>query len=247
MRRSTRVALFYFAVYALLCAAASPQGSSPEYRFSRIEVLLNGSDCDPVPDRISIVINASGVRKEYTLDKAGKNVWAVNTEWLPLTLGRVRWSGKTTECLPPLALERTNTLRFSFSGCFATQDVDFSTIPRSLESKYVRKLGSCIETVDVKGSRTAPFVGLNIEQLRLQLVPQPHDTAGGLSINKLLDLEEANASLEFRLTLDKVRHQLAVQRLHGDGAPPSLSSNAGALDVKKLEAANFESVTIKVH
>jgi len=247
MHRRPRFALAYtLAAYALLCVVAFAQDKFP---FHRIEVVLNGSDCDPVPNRIFIVINAGG-GKEYGLDKVGKNVWAVNDTgtWLPLTLGSVRWNGKHTECRPPLnALVRASTLRFSFSNCSATQDVEFATIPRSLESKYVRKQKSCIEEVLFNGSKTARFVGMDIEDLRLQLVPQPHDTAGGLSINKLLDLEEANASLEFRLTLEKVSHQLRVQRLHGDGAPPSLSSNAGALDVKKLEAANFKSVTIKVH
>jgi len=247
MARWPRVALAYAAAASALLCAAAVQGAPPAYRFHKIEVVLNGSTCDPVPDRIYIVINSGDDGKEFTLKRVG-DVWAVDAKiWLPRTPGSVRWNGKHTGCLPPVdALERTNLLRFSFSHCDRTRDIEFKTDPGDVESKYVRKQESCIEAVTFTDSETAPFVGLK-EQLRLQLVPQPKDKAGGLWVNKLLDLEEANASLEFRLTLDKVRHQLAVQRLHGDGAPPSLSSNAGALDVKKLEAANFKSVTIKVH
>jgi len=246
MRRSTGLALFYFATYTLLCAAAFAQN---EFPFRRIEVVLNGPSCNPVPDQIFIVINSGdGDGVQFTLDKVGKNRWAVDdTDWLPWTPGSVRWKGKHTDCLNPHGEEeRTNILRFSFSRCFPTRDIEFTTDPGDVESKYVRKQESCIEAMTFTDSETAQYVGLK-EQLRLKLAPQPKDQTGGLWVNKLLHLEKANAHPTLFLTLNKVSQLLAQQRLDGDGARVSLSSNALDLDVAELKKARFKSVTIKVH
>jgi hypothetical protein len=246
MDRRRGIVGFAVVVLAVL-TAASARGQSSKYPYHRIEVLLNGSTCTNVPEDIFVVVYSEKV-SELTLAKAGKNVWAADLDvWLPDSFGSVHWpdekrGSKLTECLPGDGRERTNLLRFAFPRCYQAQQITFETAPDTLASRYVREQGVCKQNVDFTGSETADFVGLKIEQLRLQFGPP--DRRRGLLVNAVVRSKKRD---KFVVTRDWVAHALSAQRDEGDGAGSNLAPNAIDLDLQNLNAIRFKSVTVEMH
>lgn len=250
MAETNRIARACAAVACLVLSLAPVRGDDDTRRFEHIDIILNGASCRGAPAEIFVTVY-DGAGQEYTATRVGgENRWRVATLKRRLPAGvraSVRWETKRTPCSKAASTDsRNSVLTFTFSDCTSDtgRDYQIMTDQRTVATAYERRLtfgnGECAEWGSFMGVHDLALIQLNLEEVRLDFGTTAPPTVTGLLLNKL-EYKKGKAFL----TRDKVAHQLAVQRLKGNSAPPTTSPTALEIDAAKLHLANLKSVTLR--
>jgi hypothetical protein len=240
---------------ALFFGLGSAYGQTPERRFDKIEVILDGSSCMDAPKQIAVIIH-DGDTVELTAIRVGdENRWIIKKtprKFPDNVLASVRWKQKRTPCTAASANDanyRDGLLAFRFSQCTSSGAVDLAidTNLDSVFSTYIRTLTMgkvrCREVGSFSGHGDVSNVQTRVEEVRLQFgeQPSPNDPLG-LRVNDVLNKRPKKKPVF--VTRDKAAHLLSVQRLEGDHASPTNSSTAIEIDALKLKIDNLKSFTM---
>lgn len=246
-------------VSTLLCLLLATTAAQAEITTSNVKVLVTGKRCSELTD-VYLVINGNDREDRWVrLEPAGTCRWTADLGNGTISTKNAKFSLRgdfaRTDCQKATANETELTANLEFACCVQgplrnvgvriEPPMPFTYMRNVRPSTGTRVPGvPCIEkaTFD-EGQGTIGHTQFSGEDVYLHLWPvdRKQRTFGLLLDNIVVDNRPRV------LTRDDVAHQLMVQRAQGKGGSvPTLSSNAMALDLKKLAELKFERAQLEV-
>lgn len=245
---------------ALVCVLLAATAAQAQLTTSRVNVLITGARCAELQN-VFLVIDGEDLEDQWVrLEKAATCRWTADlgedgTLSTALSRFSLRVDFARTDCRQAAANEEKLAAELEFACCRdePLRNVRVTTQP-PMPVSYVRNVPKdrrarvrgvdCVESgAFLAGTGTIRHTQFSGEDVYLQLgTPVAKPRMLGL----LLDDVVANGGA-LSLTRDGVAYRLIAQRAQGKArSAPTLSSNAIALDIKKLGELKLERAEIEV-